>query len=132
MKVGLTGGFCSGKSTVGEMFVELGAKLLQADPLAHELMEPGEPVYQEIVKTFGESILNLDKSINRSRLAELAFGTAAFATNIRIQELNEIIHPPVIKLQREWLSAMQLNHPGGVAIVEAALIFEAGLAGDFD
>ena len=74
LKVGLTGGIASGKSAVGEMFVALGAHLVQADRLAHELMDPGEPVYNEVVRHFGREILNPDGSINRAKLAELAFG----------------------------------------------------------
>jgi dephospho-CoA kinase len=74
LKVGLTGGIASGKSVVGEVFVALGAHLIQADAIAHELMQPGEVVYQEVVRQFGEGILNPDGSVNRARLAEAAFG----------------------------------------------------------
>ena len=73
-KLGLTGGIASGKSAVGEMFVKLGAHLIQADTIAHWLMEPDRPVYDEIVRTFGPEILNPDRTINRSKLAEAAFG----------------------------------------------------------
>lgn len=71
LKVGLTGAIASGKSVVGEMFVALGAHLVQADRIAHSLMQPGEPVYNEVVRHFGRDILNPDGSVNRSRLAEL-------------------------------------------------------------
>ena len=74
LKVGLTGGIASGKSVVGEMFMALGAHLIQADGIAHELMQPGEAVYREVVQHFGEGILNTDGSVNRARLAEAAFG----------------------------------------------------------
>ena len=62
--VGLTGGIASGKSVVGEMFVALGAHLIHADQIAHELMQPGEPVYQEVVRRFGPGILNPDGTIS--------------------------------------------------------------------
>jgi len=77
LKVGLTGGIASGKSVVGEMFVALGARVVQADVIAHELMQPGETVYEEVVRRFGSGILNVDRSVNRARLAEAAFGAGS-------------------------------------------------------
>ena len=67
LKVGLTGGIAAGKSVVGEMFVALGARLVQADRIAHSLMQPGEAVYNEVVRHFGREILNPDGSVNRSQ-----------------------------------------------------------------
>ena len=96
LKVGLTGGIAAGKSVVGEMFVGLGAYLVQADRIAHSLMQPGEAVYNEVVRHFGRSILNPDGSVNRAKLAEAAFGPADAAEgkrNSRIEELNRIVHP---------------------------------------
>src|SRR5881275_3429592 len=97
LKVGLTGGIASGKSVVGEMFVALGAHLVQADRLAHELMDPGEPVYNQVVRHFGREILNPDGSINRPKLAELAFGAPGSARTSRIEELNRIVHREVVR-----------------------------------
>ena len=77
LKVGLTGGIASGKSVVGEMLVAKGARLIQADQIAHELMQPGQPVYNEVVRNFGRSILNPDGSVNRPKLAEAAFSPDA-------------------------------------------------------
>jgi len=74
LKLGLTGGIASGKSVVGEIFVKLGAHLIQADAVAHSLMQPGGAVYEEVVRRFGREILNPDGNINRPRLAEAAFG----------------------------------------------------------
>jgi dephospho-CoA kinase len=127
LKVGLTGGIASGKTVVGEMFVALGARLVQADRIAHSLMQPGEPVYNEVVRRFGREILNSDSSVNRSRLAEVAFGPTS-----RIEELNRIVHPVVIRRQDEWMEEMGRQDPRAVAIVEAALILEAGAADHFD
>jgi dephospho-CoA kinase len=143
LKVGLTGGIASGKSVAGEMFVALGAHLVQADRIAHELMLPGQPVYNEVVRHFGGGILNPDLSINRGKLAEAAFGSAsstakggqsaaAATVTERIQELNRIVHPAVIRSQNEWMDEMGRQDPGGVAMVEAALILEAGAAKSFD
>lgn len=133
LKVGLTGGIASGKSVVGEMFVALGAYLVQADRIAHSLMSPGEAVYNEVVRHFGRDILNRDGSVNRAKLAEAAFGPgAAGKTAPRIGELNRIVHPAVIRSQNEWMNAIGVQHPHGVAIVEAALILEAGAGDHFD
>ena len=135
LKVGLTGGIAAGKSVVGEMFAALGAHLVQADRIAHSLMQPGEPVYNEVVRRFGRGILNPDGSVNRAKLAEVAFGAAAAAggkRSSRIEELNRIVHPAVIRSQDEWMDAIGLQDPQGVAIVEAALILEAGAVDRFD
>jgi len=131
LKVGLTGGIASGKSAVGEMFVKLGAHLIQADAVAHWLMEPGRRVYEEVVRRFGREILNPDGSINRPRLAEVAFGTAGGAPQ-RVKELNEIVHPAVIAEENEWMEDIGRRDPNAIAIVEAALILEAGAGDRFD
>jgi len=135
LKVGLTGGIASGKSVVGEMLVGLGAYLVQADRIAHALMQPGQPVYNEVVRHFGRGILNPDGSVNRSKLAEAAFGPAAEGEGqraSRTEELNRIVHPVVLQSQEEWMHAISVEHPQGVAIVEAALILEAGAGERFD
>ena len=135
LKVGLTGGIAVGKSVVGEMFVALGAHLVQADRIAHSLMQPGEAVYNEVVRHFGREILNPDGSINRARLAEAAFGPANVDEGkraSRIDELNRIVHPVVIRSQDEWMHDVGLQDPHAVAIVEAALLLEAGAAKRFD
>lgn len=132
LKVGLTGGIASGKSVVGEMFVALGAHLVQADRIAHTLMQPGEPVYNEVVGHFGREILNPDGSVNRAKLAEVAFAPAADGDRTpRIVELNRIVHPAVIRSQDDWMQAIGQHDPQGVAIVEAALILEAGAKDHF-
>jgi dephospho-CoA kinase len=132
LKVGLTGGIASGKSVVGEMFVALGAYLIQADSISHQLMRPGGAVYQEVVRHFGREILNPDGTVNRARLAEAAFGAPGTNQPSRIQELNRIVHPAVLRRQEEWMAEVGRKDPGAVAVVEAALILEAGAAKDFD
>lgn len=132
LKVGLTGGIACGKSVVGEMFVALGAHLIQADAIAHELMQPGEAVYREVVRHFGERILNADGGVNRGRLAEAAFGAAGGDKDSRIHELNRIVHPAVIQRQEDWMEEVGRRDAGAIAMVEAALILEAGAAKRFD
>jgi dephospho-CoA kinase len=138
LKVGLTGGIAAGKSVVGEMLVALGAHLVQADRIAHSLMQPGEAVYNEVVRHFGREILNRDGSVNRAKLAEAAFGPATSEQGVsriqpsRIEELNRIVHPVVIRNQEAWLEETGRQDPHAVAIVEAALILEAGTGDRFD
>ena len=135
LKVGLTGGIAAGKSVVGEMFVALGARLVQADRIAHSLMQPGEAVYNEVVRHFGREILNPDGSVNRAKLAEVAFGPATAPESkraSRIEELNRIVHPVVIRSQEEWMQEMGRQDPPAIAIVEAALLLEAGAGKRFD
>jgi dephospho-CoA kinase len=131
LRLGLTGGIASGKSAVGEMFVKLGAHLIQADAIAHSLMQPGQAVYEEVVRRFGRAILNANGTINRSRLAAIAFGTPGGAPP-RIKELNEIVHSAVVARENEWMEEIGGRDPNAIAVVEAALIFEAGAAGRFD
>jgi dephospho-CoA kinase len=125
LRIGLTGGVACGKSTVGKLLAAHGAHFLQADTLAHRLYEPGEPVYFAVVERFGREILNCNGTINRSRLANAAFPD-------RISELNAIVHPAVVEAQNRWMQACQQSDPRGIAIVEAALLIEAGAAKDFD
>jgi dephospho-CoA kinase len=126
LRVGLTGGIACGKTTVGRMFAALGAQLIEADMVAHQLMRPGQRVYNELVQHFGPEILSEDGSINRGKLAQAAFG------NGRVEELNRLVHPAVLASQEEWLARTERSNPGAVAIVEAALILEAGVGRRFD
>jgi dephospho-CoA kinase len=131
LRVGLTGGIASGKSIVGEMFVQLGAELIEADRIAHELMQPGQAVYAEVVRKFGMEILDPDGTVNRARLAEAAFGRAGSKIKSRIQELNRIVHPAVLARQEQWMDEVGARDPAAIAIVEAALILEAGAQKQF-
>jgi dephospho-CoA kinase len=131
LKVGITGGIASGKSVVAEMFAALGAHVIQADQIAHQLMQPGESVYEQVVNHFGAAILNPEGTVNRSRLAEAAFGTRG-EEGARIEELNRIVHPAVLHRQGQWMEEIGQRDPKAVAMVEAALILEAGAAEQFD
>jgi dephospho-CoA kinase len=125
LKIGLTGGIASGKSLVSRMFDDLGAHCIDADEIAHELMRPGEAVYDEVVRKFGNEILNPDQSVNRAKVAELAFDKR----RPRIYELNRIMHPEVIKRYESWMEEIRRREPEAIAILEAALVLEAGLLG---
>jgi len=132
LKVGLTGGIASGKSVVGEMFATLGAQVVQADLIAHQLMQPGEAVYEAVVHRFGRGILNPDGTVSRPKLAEAAFGKRGKSGQNRVAELNRIVHPAVIKRQEQWMEEVGRKDPQAVAFVEAALILEAGAGKRFD
>jgi dephospho-CoA kinase len=123
LRVGLTGGLGSGKTTVAGIFRSLGAQVLEADAVGRQLMEPGHQVYDSIVRSFGPEVLHPDGTLNRRRLADLAFGQN------RLAELNRIVHPPVIAAQQRWTEHLFAQDPSAVAIVESALIFEADQQG---
>jgi dephospho-CoA kinase len=131
LKVGLTGAIGSGKTTVAKMFASLGAHLTFADDIAHELMQPGQLVYAEVVRAFGPGILNPDGAIHRKKLADAAFGTSA-QPSTRFKGLNAIVHPAVVRRQDDWMAAIGRSDPAAVAIVEAALMIEAGAHTRFD
>lgn len=128
LKVGLTGAIASGKSLVSQMFTDLGAHTIDADEIAHQLMRPGEAVYDAVVKSFGREILNSDESVNRARLAEIAFDKR----KPRIYELNRIVHPGVIERQEQWMEDIRRREPDAIVMLEAALLLEAGLRKRFD
>jgi len=127
LKVGLTGGIASGKSVVGEMFAAVGVHVIQADVIAHRLMQPGESVYKQVVEHFGSGILNPDRVINRAKLAEAVFGDSP-----RVEELNRIVHPAVVAEQDRWMEEVGRADAHAIAMVEAALILEAGAEDRFD
>ena len=118
LRVGLTGGLGSGKSTVAGYFRELGAQLMEADEMGRALMEPGHAVYDEIVEVFGPEVVRPDGKLDRARLAELAFRGG------RLDELNAIVHPAVIEAQGDWMRTVFARDPKAIAVIESALIFE--------
>lgn len=118
LRVGLTGGLGSGKSTVAGYLRNLGAQIIEADALGRALMEQGQQVYSEIVCKFGPEVVAPDGRLDRARLAELAFQGG------RLNDLNAIVHPAVIAAQRQWMDSVFARDPVAVAVVESALIFE--------
>ena len=116
--IGLTGGIASGKSTVARALEELGARVIDADRLAREVVEPGEPAYREIVETFGREILNPDQTIDRKKL-----GAIVFADPARRLALNAITHPRISAATQARLAALR-EIGVEVAIYEAALLVE--------
>ena len=127
LKVGLTGGIASGKSTVGRMFGELGCKVIDSDRITRELFEPGNPVNAKVTETFGPRVLASDGSINRAVLAELVFQNPD-----QRQKLNSIVHPAIKQRQNAFLSQAAADDARAIGIVEAALIVEVGTYRDYD
>jgi dephospho-CoA kinase len=119
LRVGLTGGLGSGKTTVVAIFRDLGAQVMEADAVGRAMMQPGEAVYAEIVRVFGPTVVRADGTLDRHKLAEFAFADG------RLTQLNAIVHPPVIAEQRRWMEALEKEKPDAVAIYETALLFEA-------
>jgi dephospho-CoA kinase len=131
LRVGLTGGLGSGKSTVGRIFANLGAHVIDADEVGRSLMQPGQAVFARIVEHFGQQVVRADGSLDRRALAELAF-SGDRAGELNRAELNRIVHPATIAAQEEWMRGVFTADPSAIAIVESALIFEASgeLAGN--
>jgi dephospho-CoA kinase len=127
LKIGLTGGIASGKSTVASMLRDRDCQVLEADPLGHELLEPGQSAYDEVVREFGNGILGQGDKVDRTKLGAIIFSDAA-----RREKLNQILHPRILDVLRQWFSA--LERAGGIdlAVVEAALIVESGFHKELD
>ncbi|HXX71183.1 MAG TPA: dephospho-CoA kinase [Candidatus Acidoferrum sp.] len=127
LRIGLTGGIASGKSTVAALLRERDYPVLDADVLAHELLEPGQDSYQEVVREFGEGILTSDGAVDRQKLGAIVFADAG-----KRERLNQIMHPRIQKIAAQWFSV--LDRPGGpdFAFENAALILEAGAKRNFD
>jgi dephospho-CoA kinase len=119
--VGLTGGIATGKSTVSAMFAHLGARIVDADLLAREVVMPGQPAHALIVKEFGPEVLQEDGYIDRKRLGALVFGDAP-----RRRRLEEITHPAIRARQLRILSVYEEEAFEGVVVWDAALLIEGG------
>lgn len=118
--VGLTGGIASGKSTVSRMLQELGARVVDADLLARQVVEPGRPAYREIVRAFGKQVLQPDGKLDRKRLGQIVF-----ADPEQLERLNRITHPRIARAARREIKA---HRAAGVPLVvyDAALLLEKG------
>ncbi len=121
LRVGLTGGIATGKTTVVAILRELGCRVLEADKIAHQMIEPGGAAYEEVVREFGRAILTQDGVVERKKL-----GAIVFADPKLLARLNAIVHPPVLEEQSRQLAAIEQADPYAIAVVEAALLIEAG------
>ena len=122
LRLGLTGGIASGKSAVAAMLRELGFSVLDADSLAHKLIEPGQPAYDEVLKEFGQAVLARDGRIDRAKLSTIVFNDRA-----KLDCLNAIVHPRVAEVVLRQFDVWQRNGTRDAAFVEAALLIESGI-----
>ena len=120
--VGLTGSVATGKSTVAKMFQQCGAVVIDADLLARQVVEPGKPAWRAIVKTFGKTILNPDRSLNRHALGAIVFRHPA-----KRLALEAIIHPRVAREQARLTKQAARQDPHAVVMYDVPLLFEAGI-----
>src|SRR5579864_5784453 len=121
LTVGLTGGIASGKSTVARLLQERGCAIVEADLLAHEYLRPENRVSREVIREFGAGILDASGKIDRAKLGELVFGHAE-----KIERLNAIIHPHVLKEIARRLQMLKRTGDTDIAVVVAALHIETG------
>ena len=127
LKVGLTGGIASGKSTVAEMFRRHGAHLIDADRGARDVVVPGRPALEEIVEAFGRGVLRPDGALDRAALAAIVFND----DDARAR-LNAIVHPRIWEEEDRLCAIHEARDPDGVVMIDAAVIIEAGGAGRVD
>jgi dephospho-CoA kinase len=122
LRVGVTGGIASGKSTVAKMLQEKGAFLVDFDELAREVVQCGLPAWKAIVEYFGTEVLNDDGTINREKL-----GTIVFENHEKLARLNEIVHPAVIEQWKRRLAEIKKEHPEAIVLSDIPLLIESGM-----
>ena len=121
LRVGLTGGIASGKSTIMRNFASLGCITVDADAIVARLYRPGEAGHEAIVHTYGREVLREDGEIDRQRLSNIAFSTPAEA-----QKLNALIHPLVLAEEARMIESAAEREEDAIYIVEATLLLESG------
>ncbi len=121
IKVGLTGGYASGKSFVAAEFERLGCRLIYADRLGHAVLQPGGGAYRPAVEQFGPDILDPSGRIDRKKLAAIVFASPEL-----LERLNSFVHPAVFRLEEDLLAGFAAENPRGIAMLEAAILIETG------
>jgi dephospho-CoA kinase len=122
LRLGLTGGIASGKSAVAAMLREMGFAVLDADSLAHKLIEPGQPAYDEVVQEFGQDVLAAGGRVERAKLSAIVFNDRA-----KLDRLNAIVHPRVAEVIFSQFEAWRRAGVRDAVFVEAALLIESGI-----
>jgi len=120
--VGLTGGIATGKSTVARFLSQYGAAVIDADEISREIIVPETRVFKEIVNQFGSEILSQDGTIDRTKLGRIVFSDLA-----KLKILNEITHPPVIKIIKSKLKEFKKRQDQKIVVIDVPLLIEAGL-----
>ena len=127
LTIGLTGGIGSGKSAASKMLAELGAPVLDADKVGHEIYQPGAPAYRDLIDAFGEVILATDRTIDRRKLGPVVFSDPA-----ALKRLNSIVHPKMFTRMGEMVAAMRRDGERRPIVIEAAILIEANWQPLFD
>jgi len=127
LRVGLTGGYATGKSYVAGELERLGAKIIYADMLGHEVLLPSGEAYAAVLQLFGPDILAADGLIDRKKLAEIVFGHSE-----QLKLLTDIVHPGVRRLEAKLVAEYAERDPCAVIVTEAAILIETGRYKDFD
>jgi dephospho-CoA kinase len=127
LKVGLTGGIASGKSTVSRIFASFGAKVLDADEVAREVLLPGQPAWTKLRRAFGQEFFHPDGTVKRKQLRKLVF-----ADPEKRSQLNAIVHPEVMKEINRRSEILSSSVQTGVLLVDVPLLLEVGVANRFD
>lgn len=117
--IGLTGGIASGKSTVSRVLKDLGAIIIDSDDVAHEIIAPRKPAWNDIVNLFGPEVLNPDMTINRDILGEIVFNDP-----IKLKALNQIVHPRVAERFKDDLQEIRNMQPDAVVVMDVPLLYE--------
>ena len=127
LRYGLTGGIASGKSAVAALLREMGFPVIDADPIAHKLMEPGQPAHDEVLREFGADLAGADGRIDRAKL-----GAIVFAYPDKLAKLNAILHPRVEQILLKQYEEWERSGVRDAAFVEAALLVESGFVSHLD
>jgi dephospho-CoA kinase len=127
LRYGLTGGIASGKSAVAAMLREMGFPVLDADPIGHKLLEPGQPERDEVLREFGAELAGADGRIDRAKL-----GAIVFADPDRLAKLNAILHPRVAQILLKQYEEWERGGVRDAGFVEAALLVESGFVSHLD
>lgn len=120
--IGLTGGIASGKSSVSKMLSYLGAAIIDADVIARDVVQPGQKVFQKIIEEFGDNILKADGTIDRKKLGYLVFNDRD-----KLNMLNSITHPEIIRIIEERVEAIRAEGKYDVIVIDAPLLLESGM-----
>jgi dephospho-CoA kinase len=121
MVIGLTGGIGSGKSTAAQMLGELGAEVIDADKVGHQIYLPDTPAWREVVEAFGEGVLATDRTVDRRKLGPMVFAEAQ-----ALQTLNRITHGKIYAFIQGQIAYIRQKQAAQVVVVEAAILLEAG------
>lgn len=117
--IGLTGGIASGKSTVSRALRDLGAIVIDADEVAHTIMEPGKPAWEDIIEHFGPGVLNADQTIDREKLGAIVFNNPEL-----LRVLNQITHPRVGEQFKQMITTLRAEKSDAVLFMEVPLLYE--------